>query len=102
MSKKKGRAKKRRPKRHGPLHCPSCHSPADASLTALLTALAACLNSASDAGIRVLVRHGVVIADGPRQGGYVINGGNGRWRPVTLPSHPDAGGVLTPADGLDD
>lgn len=61
MSKKRGQRKKRRKARKPPL-CPSCHTPADGSPASHLAALAALLNAAEEAGVKVRIRHGALFA----------------------------------------
>jgi hypothetical protein len=59
------------------------------------------LNSCGDAGLKVKMRHGVVLMEGRDGGGYVLPLGGGRWTIRTLTydpfSPPDLDG-----DGLDD
>lgn len=98
LSKKHGARKKRR--RHRPaIACPRCHAPADSSPGALLKAFAAVLNSCAEAGVKVKMRHGVVLAEGRHGGGYVLPLPDGRWTVRTLTYDPLA---PVPSDDHDD
>ena len=83
MSKKKGH-RARKPKRQHPAACPRCHTPADSSPGALLTALAAVLNGMADAGIKVRLDHGFA----ETTQGYVLPLKAGRWTARTLAYDP--------------
>ena len=83
MSKRKGHRRKRaKPARA--LACPRCHSPADSSPGALLGALAAVLNSCTDADLHVRFAHGSVLT----REGYVLPLKAGRWTARTLAYDP--------------
>jgi hypothetical protein len=87
LSRKHGHRKKKR--KHRPaIACPRCHGPADSSPGALLRAFAAVLNSCADEGVKVKMRHGVILAEGPGGGGYVLPLPGGRWTVRTLTYDP--------------
>ena len=95
MSRKRGAKKKRksRARRHAPATCPRCHSPADGSPGAILSALAAVLNTAADAGMPVRFAHGAATT----REGYVLPLAGGRWTARTLTYDP-----LSPPPGDDE
>lgn len=86
LSKKHGRAKKRR-KHHPPVACPSCLKPADSSPGALLRSLERTLNACADAGLKVRFAHGAVLTEE----GYVLPwriGKQSGWTARTLAYDP--------------
>ena len=78
--------KKHKKRKRGKIRtvCSRCLTPQDGSSAGLLTQLAAALNACTDAGMKVRLRHGVVMADG----GYVLPVEGGRWIPRTLSYDP--------------
>jgi hypothetical protein len=75
--------KKRRKARAQPL-CAVCSTPQDGSPEALLTRVAGALNACTDAGMRVKLRHGIVVA----REGYVFPLIGGVWMARTLACDP--------------
>jgi hypothetical protein len=78
---KKGRKKRRKRQR---LVCAHCSTPQDGSPAALLTRVAGALNACADAGMRVKLRHGIVVA----REGYVFPLIGGVWMARTLACDP--------------
>lgn len=89
--------KKRRRKHRRQLVCAVCSAPQDGSAEALLARVAGALNACTDAGMRVKLRHGIVVA----REGYVFPLVGGVWMVRTLAGVPlsAAGGEL---DDMDD
>jgi hypothetical protein len=87
--------KKRRKARVQPV-CAVCSAPQDGSPEALLTRVAGALNACTDAGVRVKLRHGIVVA----REGYVFPLIGGVWMARTLAGVPlsAAGGELDDTD----
>ena len=78
----KKRARKRKQKRDRitwTFLCPSCGREDDGSAGALLTAVADTLNACSDSGLKIVLKHGAVLAEGDIGGGYILPLSGGRW-----------------------
>jgi len=93
VSRKHGHSKHRR-RRHPAPVCLRCLTPADASPAAVLSAVAAALNAAEAAGVRVRLRHGIAVT----RHGYVLPLRGGRWTARTLAYDP----LSPPEDPADD
>jgi hypothetical protein len=99
LSKKHGARKKRR-KRHPVVSCPQCHSPADGSPGALLLAMAAVLNSCTDAGMKPKFAHGALFT---REGVVLppLSAAH-KWAARTLAYNPLSPAGDEAGDSLDD
>lgn len=84
MSKKHGQRHKR-PKKPRPLACPRCHTPADGTPGAILSALAVLLNDCAGAGIKLRPAHGFI----ETSHGYVLPAKGGRWA-AWIPDYGEA------------
>jgi hypothetical protein len=93
VSKKHSAKKKRKSRARRGAACPRCHAPADSSPGAILSALAAILNTAADAGMPVRFAHGAATT----REGYVLPLTGGRWTARALTYDP-----LSPPPGDED
>ena len=97
MSRKHGHSKHRRRRHPAPL-CPRCLTPAGTSPAAALSAVAAALNAAEAAGVRVRLRHGIAVT----RHGYVLPLKGGRWTARTLAYDPLSPLEDPAGDGMDE
>ena len=89
-----GKKHKKRRKNRRQTVCAVCAAPQDGTPAALLTGVAGALNACTDAGVRVKLRHGIVVA----REGYVFPLIGGVWMARTLASDPDLPSVAGDVD----